>query len=120
MRFRGHRSRASARVEVRGGAHTSTDANGDFTLTASPDRYQLSAAARGYAPITVAVDATRDVRVQIALESLDSPKLRQIGEVTVSGRFAPIVGTIPSLVITRSDFDRLGEDRIIDGLQTLP
>jgi outer membrane cobalamin receptor len=89
-------------------------------LTVSPDRHQLSAAARGYAPLAVAVDANRDVRVEVALESLDSPKLRQIGEVTVSGRLAPIVGTIPSLAITRSDFDRLGEDRIIDGLQTLP
>jgi hypothetical protein len=83
---------AGAPVEVRGGARTSTDANGDFTLTVSPDRYQLNAAARGYAPLAAAVDANRDVRVQIALESLDSLKLRQIG--AVSGRLAPIVGTI--------------------------
>jgi outer membrane receptor protein involved in Fe transport len=60
------------------------------------------------------------VPVQFALEPLDSPKLRQIGGVTVDGRTAPIVGAIPSTGLTRSDFDLLGEDRIIDALQTLP
>jgi outer membrane receptor protein involved in Fe transport len=109
-----------ARVEVRGGAHTATDAQGNFALSAAPGKYQLAASARGYAPVTVAVDADHDIPVQVALEPLDSPKLRQIGEVTVDGRLAPIVGAIPSAVIARSDFDRLGEDRIVDALQTLP
>jgi outer membrane receptor protein involved in Fe transport len=111
---------AGARVAVRGGAHTATDAGGNFALTLSPGRYQISAAARGYAPLTVEVDASRDVPLQVALEPLDSPKLRQIGEVTVSGRLAPIVGTIPSAIVTRSDFERLGDDHIVEGLQTLP
>jgi outer membrane receptor protein involved in Fe transport len=61
-----------------------------------------------------------DVPIQVALEPLDSPKLRQIGEVTADGRLTPIVGTIPSATITRSDLDRLGEDPIVDALQTLP
>jgi outer membrane receptor protein involved in Fe transport len=111
---------AGARVEVRGGAHTSTDAAGNFVLTTAPGRYAVSAAARGYAPLTVTVAADRDVRVQVALEPLDSPKLRQIGEVAVDARLAPVVGAIPSAVLTRADFERLGYDRIVDGLQTLP
>jgi outer membrane receptor protein involved in Fe transport len=111
---------AGARIELRGGSHTTSDARGDFALTAGPGHYQLAAAARGFAPVTVAVDADHDVPVQISLEPLDSPKLRQIGQVTVDGRLAPIVGAIPSAAITRSDLDLLGDDRIIDGLETLP
>jgi len=113
---------AGVRVELRGvaGASASTDTQGDFSLSAGPGHYQLAASVAGYAPLTVAVDADRDLPVEVELEPLDSPKLRQIGEVTVDGRLAPVVGTIPAAVLTRSDFDLLGEDRIIDGLQTLP
>jgi outer membrane receptor protein involved in Fe transport len=111
---------AGARIELHGGAHTTSDAHGDFALTAAPGTYELAAASRGFASETVEITADHDVPVQFALEPLDSPKLRQIGQVTVDGRLAPIVGTIPSAVITRSDLDLLGEDRIIDGLQTLP
>ncbi|MBC5799390.1 MAG: TonB-dependent receptor [Candidatus Eremiobacteraeota bacterium] len=113
---------AGAGVVVRGSRATpvSSDGKGDFSLLVSPGSYQLAASARGYAPLTVAVKADHDVNVQVALEPLDSPKLRQIGSVTVDGRLAPIVGTIPSIALTRSDFERLGEDRVVDGLQTLP
>jgi outer membrane receptor protein involved in Fe transport len=98
----------------------STDANGDFTLTVRPGAYRLAASALGYASLTVEVDADHDVKLEIALEPLDSPKLRQIGAVTVDGRLAPIAGTIPSITVTRADLDALGEDRIVEGLQQLP
>jgi outer membrane receptor protein involved in Fe transport len=111
---------SGVRVELRGGPHTTSDAGGNFALTANPGQYQLAASARGYAPLTVAVDANHDVPIQVALEPLDSPKLRQIGQVTVDGRLAPIVGAIPSAALTRSDFGLRGEDRIIDALQMLP
>ena len=101
-------------------ADVSTDANGDFTLTVQPGAYRLAASALGYASLTVAVDADHDVKLEIALEPLDSPKLRQIGAVTVDGRLAPIAGTIPSITVTRADLDALGEDRIVEGLQQLP
>jgi outer membrane cobalamin receptor len=101
-------------------ADVSTDANGDFTLTVRPGAYRLAASALGYASLTVAVDADHDVKLEIALEPLDSPKLRQIGAVTVDGRLAPIAGTIPSITVTRADLDALGEDRIVEGLQQLP
>jgi outer membrane receptor protein involved in Fe transport len=113
---------ASARVDVNAPAalHALSDARGDFSLTAPPGTYRIAASAPGYAPVTVAVDATHDVRLQIALEPLDSPKLRPIGEVTVDGRLAPIRGTIPSVTIARADLDALGEDRLVDGLQQVP
>ncbi|MDQ2908432.1 MAG: TonB-dependent receptor [Candidatus Eremiobacteraeota bacterium] len=113
---------AGAGVVVRGATTTrsTADRKGDFSLHARPGSYEVDAAARGYAPVTVAVKADHDVDVQIALEPLDSPKLRQIGRVTVDGRLTPILGTIPSITLTRSDFERLGDDRIIDGLATLP
>ena len=101
-------------------ADVSTDANGDFILTVQPGAYRLAASALGYASLTVAVDADHDVKLEIALEPLDSPKLRQIGAVTVDGRLAPIAGTIPSITVTRADLDALGEDRIVEGLQQLP
>jgi outer membrane receptor protein involved in Fe transport len=99
---------------------TVSDARGDFSLTAPPGVYTVAVSVPGYVPVSVAVDATHDVRVQIALEPLDSPKLRAIGQVTVDGRLAPIQGTIPSIAVTRADFDALGDDRIIDGLQQVP
>ena len=101
-------------------ADVSTDANGDFILTVQPGAYRLAASALGYASLTVAVDADHDVKLEIAREPLDSPKLRQIGAVTVDGRLAPIAGTIPSITVTRADLDALGEDRIVEGLQQLP
>jgi outer membrane receptor protein involved in Fe transport len=113
---------AGARVELAGTsvAPVTSDARGNFSLVASPGDYRLAVAASGFAPVTVAVKADRDVNVQVALEPLDSPKLRQIGLVTVDGRLAPIRGTIPSVTETRSDLDLLGDDRIIDGLEQLP
>lgn len=101
-------------------AQVTTDGDGDFSVVVAPGAYQLAASVRGYAPVTVAVDAARDVKVDVSLEPLDSPKLRQIGRVTVDGRLTAIQGTIPSVTLTRSDFDLLGDDRIIDGLQLLP
>jgi outer membrane cobalamin receptor len=113
-----------------GGAHLSlqgpapkafaADGSGVFSILASPGEYRLSATAPGYAPLTVDVDADHDVTVDVTLEPLDSPKLRQIGTVTVDGRLAPISGTLPSITITRSQYDTNGFDRIIDGLALLP
>jgi outer membrane receptor protein involved in Fe transport len=96
------------------------DAKGDFSIQAAPGTYELASTARGYATIVVSVDATHDVRLEVAMEPLDSPKLRQVGSVTVDGRLAPIRSAIPSISITRSDFDELGNDRIVDGLSQLP
>jgi outer membrane receptor protein involved in Fe transport len=113
---------AGAQVEVRGATtvRTLTDAQGNFAVTAAAGTYEVAASARGYAPLTVAIRADHDTTVQVALEPLDSPKLRQIGRVTVDGRLTPVRGTIPSVTLTRSDFDLLGYDNVIQGLAQLP
>ena len=111
-----------ASVVLRGATATpvAVNAKGDFSLLAPPGSYQLAASVRGYAPVTVTVNADHDVRIQVSLEPLDSPKLRQIGSVTVDGRLTPIRGTIPAATLTRAHFDSLGQSRIIEGLQQLP
>ena len=111
-----------AHVVLQGATTTNVpvDANGDFSLVAPPGSYRLAASERGYAPITAAVDARRDVNLQISLEPLDSPKLRQIGSITVDGRIAPLQGAIPSITLSRAHYDLLGQDRIVDGLAQLP
>lgn len=102
-------------------ARTTSDAAGAFSLRAKAGTYELRAADRGYAAVSVGpIDLTRDVRVEVALEPLDSPKLRTIGSVTVDGRLARITGTIPSVELTRADFDRAGESRIVEGLLQVP
>jgi outer membrane receptor protein involved in Fe transport len=113
---------AGARIDVRGPAvgQTATDAQGDFSLTEPPGSYLLSASVRGYAPVTISLQLTHDVALAIALEALNSPRLRQIGTVTVNGRLTPIRGAVPSIDITRSEFELLGESRVISGLQAVP
>ncbi len=119
-------SLAGARVEIRGTAagsgttRTLTDARGDFSLHVERGAYRVAVSTRGYAPVTVAVSGENDATVEVALEPLDSPKLRQIGAVSVDGRLTPIQGTIPSVVLSRSQLDALGYDRIVEGLQDLP
>ncbi len=113
-------ARAGIVVRSTAARPVTADSKGNFSVVVTPGSYQLATSVRGYAPLTVTVKADHDLDVQIALEPLDSPKLRQIGSVTVDGRLTPITGAIPSVVLTRSDFDRLGDDRIIDGLETLP
>ena len=113
---------AGAHAELRGGSTltTSTDASGGFAITVPPGTYRIVASAKGFASVTVAADVEGDTTVQIALEPLDSPKLRQIGVVTVDGRLAPIQGTIPAVTLTRAELDQVGDDRVIDGLQIIP
>jgi outer membrane receptor protein involved in Fe transport len=113
---------AGVRIDVRGPAvdQTATDAHGDFSLTEPPGSYVLSASVRGYAPVAISLQLTHDVSLAIALEALNSPRLRQIGTVMVNGRLTPIRGAVPSIDITRSEFELLGESRVISGLEAIP
>jgi outer membrane receptor protein involved in Fe transport len=113
---------AGARVEVSSAqpARSISDRSGRFELTVKPGQYELDASSEGFASVSVSLDATHDATVQITLEPVDSPKLRQIGTVTVDGRLAPNRGAIPAVTFTRSSLDALGDDRIVDGLQMLP
>lgn len=113
---------ANALLVLEGPTETRThsDAQGGFTLTAPPGSYLLSASAQGYVPVTIGLPLNHDVHIDVAMESLDSPRLRQIGTVTVDGRLQPIRGTLPSIDLTRQDFERMGDARIVDGLEALP
>src|SRR5471030_1854768 len=113
---------ANAHIVVRGGVtrETTSDAKGDFSIIAGPGPQNVNALVQGYSPVTIALSLDHDTKLDVTLESLDSPKLRQIGSVTVDGRLTPITGTIPSITLTRADFDRLGEDRVVQGLAALP
>ncbi len=99
---------------------TTSDLKGNFSLSASPGPYVLNASVRGYASVTIALTLSRNVFVDVALESLNSPTIRQIGTVTVDGRLTPLRGAIPAIDISRADFDQLGDDRVIEGLQAIP
>jgi outer membrane receptor protein involved in Fe transport len=113
---------AYASISVRGPvtARTSSDAHGNFSLSEPVGSYLVSASAGGYAPMTIGLQLQHDVTLEIALEPLNSPQLRQIGTVTVNGRLAPIVGAIPSIDVARADLDLLGDSRVVDGLMALP
>jgi len=113
---------AGAHIVLHGAVaqQTTTDAAGNFSITAGPGARNVDAAAQGYSPVTIALSLDHDTKLDVTLEPLDSPKLRQIGSVTVDGRLTPIAGTIPSTTLTRADFDRLGEDRVVEGLQAVP
>jgi outer membrane receptor protein involved in Fe transport len=101
-------------------ASTASDERGDFSVQVPPGQYQVSVAVRGYIPVTLALHVTHDTTVDVALEPVDAPTLRVIGRVTVDGRLAPVQGAIPSIDVNRDDFDRLGDDRVVEGLQDLP
>jgi outer membrane cobalamin receptor len=113
---------SGARIELRNASvqPVVTDARGHFSLLVRPGTYQLGATERGFASITVMVTAGRDTTVQVTLQPLDSAELRQIGTVTIDGRLAPLRGTLPEIELTRSDLDRLGNQRVVDALQELP
>lgn len=113
---------AGAQIVARGAAvvQTASDAHGAFSISAPPGSYQLGVSASGYSPVSLLLNTTHDVVVNVDLEPLDSPKLRMIGRATVDGRLTPIQGAIPSIDLTRSTFDILGENLMIAGLQALP
>ena len=100
--------------------HASTDSHGAFAVQAPPDSYQMSVAVRGYGAVSLTLKLEHDSSVDVALEPIDSPKFRQIGSVTVDGRLTPIEGVVPAIDVSRADFDRLGDNRVVEGLQDLP
>lgn len=111
-----------ARTELQGTVTrtASSDSSGRFAVTVPPGTYRVVTTAKGFAPLAVSADVEADAKIDFSLEPLDSPKLRQIGTVTVDGRLTPVQGTIPAVTITRADLDRLGDDRVIDALQDVP
>ncbi|MDP9025776.1 MAG: TonB-dependent receptor [Candidatus Eremiobacteraeota bacterium] len=102
------------------GSEATTDSQGVFRITAPPGDYQLSASVRGYGPASIDLKLDHDSHVDVALEALDAPTLHTIASVTVDGRLAPERGSVPSTTVSRADFERLGENRIVQGLMQIP
>ncbi len=100
---------------------TQSDANGTFSASLPPGRYDLTVSASGYATVTVNTgDINRDSNVDVVLEPVNSPRLRTIGQVTVNGGYALVRNAIPEIDISRAQMDALGYTNVVDALQEVP
>jgi len=114
---------ANAHVDLTGttAAAVRTDADGAFSVRVDPGTYQIHASAAGFAPTYAGpIDVDHDERVDVALESLDTPQLRLIGSVRVDGKLAVQHDAVPSINVSRNDLEQLGFDRITQGLLDVP
>ena len=114
---------ANAHVDLTGTtvAAVRTDAGGAFSVRVDPGTYQIHASAAGFAPTYAGpIDVDHDERVDVALESLDTPQLRLIGSVRVDGKLAVQRDAVPSINVSRNDLEQLGFDRITQGLLDVP
>ena len=98
----------------------STDSSGNVSVDADAGAYRVDATARGFVGVAIDLDLKNAANVDMALQPLDAPTLRTIGTVTVDGRLTPILGTIPSVTVSRPDMDRLGDNRVVEALEALP
>ncbi len=107
-------------VEGRAGRSAISAADGGFSLVVPPGDHQLNLSSKGYLGASVDIVVGHDTTVDVTLEPVDAPTLRTIASVTVDGRLTPVRGAIPSVTITRSDMDRMNDNRIIQALATIP
>ncbi|MBV8639653.1 MAG: TonB-dependent receptor [Candidatus Eremiobacteraeota bacterium] len=107
-------------VEGRSGGGVVTTADGSFSLSVPPGDHQLDLSSKGYLSASVDIVVGHDTTVDVTLEPVDAPTLRTIAAVTVDGRLTPVRGVVPSVTVTRSDMDRINDDRIIQALATIP
>ncbi len=101
-------------------ANATSDERGNFTLNSGPGAYELDASTRGYQSASILFSLVRDSRINVGLEPVNAPTLRTIATVTVDGRLTPILGAIPTITVSRADFERVGNQQIVQGLQALP
>ena len=100
---------------------TSSNPKGQFTAHVDPGRYSLTARAQGFATATVNTgDISRDSRIEIVLDRIDSPTLRTIGSVTVNGGFTLQRNAIPQVDLSRQQMDALGQTNAVQALQQVP
>jgi outer membrane cobalamin receptor len=114
---------SQARIVFSGPQHVvaTTDAAGNASVTARAGRYELSVSAPGY--VAVAVDTGYIVagsKVDVALEPVDSAKLRVVGRVTVNGWTALDRNVVPEATVTRSQMDALGYQNVLESLGQVP
>lgn len=114
---------ASAHISLRGPTTltTTTDTKGNFSAQIPPGRYDLTVTAPGYATLTVNTGVVGEgSHIDVVLEPSDSPKLRTIGEVTVSGGFTLTRDVIPEVSVSRAQMDALGYTQVTSALQQVP
>ncbi|MBV8370409.1 MAG: TonB-dependent receptor [Candidatus Eremiobacteraeota bacterium] len=119
---------AGATVALSGpaSARTTTDADGNFTVTVAPGVYRIDVTRPGYVPAVLsdfAVVAGSTIPVTVALNQANLTSLQQIGRVsTVSrgSRSAINTGTATSNYLTAQAFANLGNPQVNDVLQHLP
>lgn len=114
---------AHARVVLDGPKHleADSDAKGVFSVEGPPGRYALTASAKGFATVKVDTgDIVSDSKIDVTLDSADSPKLRTIGSVTVNGGFTLQRNAIPEVDISRQQMDALGYSNAIEALGQMP
>jgi outer membrane receptor protein involved in Fe transport len=114
---------AHAHLALRGpqSAVAVTDAHGTFTFNVAAGRYELTVLANGYGTVTVDTGPLfQGAYLNVALEPSDTPKLRTIGQVSVSGGFTLDRNVIPEMDVSRAQMDALGYTQVLQALQEVP
>lgn len=114
---------AQARIVFSGPQHVvaTSDAAGDASVTIASGRYELAVSAPGFVAMTVDTgDIVTQSKVDVALEPVDSAKLRVIGHVTVNGWTALDRNVVPESTVTRSQMDALGYQNVLESLAQVP
>jgi outer membrane cobalamin receptor len=114
---------ARAALTLRGPktVETTTDVKGNFSVVIPAGRYDLTVVAYGYAAVTVNTgEVGEGSHIDVVLEPSDTPKLRTIGQVTVSGGFTLNRDVIPEMDVSRAQMDALGYTQVLEGLQQVP
>jgi outer membrane cobalamin receptor len=98
-----------------------SDAVGNASVTVAAGRYDLTVSASGYVAVTVDTGTlVAHSNVDVALEPVDSAKLRVIGHVTVNGWTALDRNVVPEATVTRSQMDELGYQNVLESLGQVP
>lgn len=114
---------ARAALTLRGPktVETTTDVQGNFSVVIPAGRYDLTVVAHSYAAVTVNTgEVGEGSHIDVVLEPSDTPKLRTIGQVTVSGGFTLNRDVIPEMDVSRAQMDALGYTQVLEGLQQVP
>uniref|UniRef100_E6PED7 TonB-dependent receptor n=1 Tax=mine drainage metagenome TaxID=410659 RepID=E6PED7_9ZZZZ len=105
------RARMNARSDVAGNAR----------MRVAKGRYFLAFAHAGYASTRIGpLRVTKDDRIEVALQPLDSAQLHVIATVRVNGAEQPVRTATPHISISRAEMERAGESQVIGALESIP
>jgi outer membrane receptor protein involved in Fe transport len=117
----------AASISVRGvsTATTTSDGDGNFSLSVAPGLYEVTVTKGGYQPASqadIAVTAGGTQAVNISLATVDLSTLRTIGTVTASGHSASAInqGAANQSFVSAQQFADAGNPTVNDVLQRIP